>query len=191
MDGPSRPESVEYDYARVSVELDPVELNKLFRGLQNETEEMPRASLEISIGDLDNTASNPNTDLKRRSGASEKSSVSSCNGDYENCLCKDITKRNSSMGADEDSEGVKPKDLRPAASYEDLSGGCRIDPEEYIEMGKRRSTLIVESNDSTDHEVEDNGHEYFVLERVIESSEGNFLYAIFQLLILNFSFLTI
>ena len=191
MDAPSRPESVEYDYARVSVELDPVELNKLFRGLQNETEEMPRASLEISIGDLDNTASNPNTDLKRRPGVSEKSSVSSCNGDYENCLCEDITKRNSSTGADDNGEGVKPKDLRPAASYEDLSRGCRIDPEEYIEMGKRRSTLIVESNDSTDHEVEDSGHEYFVLERVIESSEGNFLYAIFQLLILNFSFLTI
>ena len=191
MDAPSRPESVEYDYARVSVELDPVELNKLFRGLQNETEEMPRASLEISIGDLDNTASNANTDLKRSSGVNEKSSASSCSGDYENCLCKDITKRNSSMGADEDSEGVKPKDLRPAASYEDLSGGCRTDPEEYIEMGKRRSTLIVESTDSADHEVEDSGHEYFVLERVIESSEGNFLYAIFQRLILNFPFLTI
>ena len=179
MDAPSRPESIEYDYARVSVELDPVELNKLFRGLQNETEEMPRTSLEISIGDLDNTASNANTDLKRSSGVSEKSSVSSCSGDYENCLCKDITKRVSSTGAYEDGVGIKPKDLRPAASYEDLSGACRADPEEYIEMGKRRSTLIVESNDSTDHEVEDSGHEYFVLERVAESGEGNFLDAIF------------
>lgn len=165
---------MEYDYARVSVELDPVELNKLFRGLQNESQEMPRASLEISIGDLDNTASTPNTDHKRSSGGSEKCSVSSCSGGYENCLCKDITKRNSSKGPDEDVEGVKPKDIRYVTSYEDLSGGCRVDPEEYIEMGKRRSTLIAESHDSTDHEVEDSGHEYFVLERVIEFSEGNF-----------------
>jgi len=176
---------MEYDYARVSVELDPVELNKLFRGFQNDTEEMPRASLEISIGDLDNTASNPNTDLKRSSGVS---GTSSCSGDYENCLCKDITKRNSSTGVDGGSEDVKPKDLLPAASYEDLSGGCRVDPEEYTEMGKRRSTLIVESTDTTDQEVEDSGHEYFVLERVIESSEGNFLYAIFQPLSLYFNF---
>lgn len=187
MDVPSRPESLEYDYARVSVELDPVELKKLFRGLQIEAEEMPRASLEISIGDLDNTASSPDTDLKQSSGVCEKSSVSSCTGDYENCLCKNITKQNCSTGADGDGEGVKPTDLRPAASYEDLSGGCHIDPEEYTEMGKRRSTLIVEGNDSTDHEVEDNGHEYFVLERVIEFSEGNFSYAIFQLLIQNFN----
>lgn len=172
VDVPSRPESLEYDYARVSVELDPVELKKLFRGLQNEAEEMPRASLEISIGDLDNTASSPDTDLKQSSGVSVKCSVSTCTGDYENCLYKNITKENCSTGTDEDGEGVKPTDLRPAASYEDLSGGCRIDPEEYTEMGKRRSTLIVEGNDSTDHEVEDNGHEYFVLERVIESTEG-------------------
>ena len=174
MDAPSRPESMEYDYARVSVELDPVELNKFFRGLQNETEEMPRAALEICIGDLDNTASNPNTDHKRSSGDSETSSVSSCSGDYENCLCKDITKQNSSTGVDEDGEDVKPRDLLPVTSYEDLSGGYRVDPEEYTEMGKRRSTLIVESNDSTDYEVEDSGHEYFVLERVVESSEGKF-----------------
>ena len=174
MDASSRPESLEYDYARVSVELDPVELNKLFRGLQNETEERPRASLEISIGDLDNTASDPNTGVKQSSAVSEKSSVSSCSGDYENCLCKDITKRNSSTDANANGEGVKANDLRPAASYEDLSGGCHIDPEEYTEMGKRRSTLIVEGIDSTDLEVEDSGHEYFVLERVIESSEGNF-----------------
>ena len=83
MDVPSRPESLEYDYARVSVELDPVELKKLFRGLQNEAEEMPRASLEISIGDLDNTASSPDTDLKQSSGVSVKCSVSTCTGDYE------------------------------------------------------------------------------------------------------------
>ena len=171
MDVPSRPESTEYDYARVSVELDPVELNKLFRGFQNDTEEMPRASLEISIGDLDNTGSDPNADQKRSSEISEKSSVSSCSGDYENCLCKNVTKRNSLTCEDDDDEGVKPKDLRLATSYEDLSGACGVDPEEYIEMGKRRSTLIVDSNDST--EVEDSGHEYFVLERVIESSEGN------------------
>ena len=173
MDAPSRPESAEYDYARVSVELDPVELNKLFRGWQSETKEMPRASLEISVGDLDITASNPNTDQKWSSGVSEKSCGSSCSGDYENCLCKNITERNSSTGADEDVEGVEPRDLRPSTSYEDLSGGCRVDPEEYFEMGKRRSTMIAESNDSTDHEVEDSGHEYFVLECVTESSEGN------------------
>jgi len=166
---------MEYDYARVSVELDPVQLNKLFRGFQNDTEEMPRASLEISIGDLDNTASNPNTDLKQSSGVSE---TSSCSGDYENCLCKDITNRNSSTGVDGGSEDVKPKDLLSATSYEDLSGGCRVDPEEYTEMEKRRSTLIVESTDTctTDQEVENNGHEYFVLERVIESSEGTYIH---------------
>lgn len=173
MDVPSRPESTEYDYARVSMELDPVELNKLFCGSQSDLEEMPRASLEICIGDLDNAVSDPNADQKRSPDIRERSSVSSCSGDYENCLCKSTTKRNSSTGADENDEGVKPKDLRPATSYEDLSGGCHVDLEEYIEMGKRRSTLIGEGNDSTDREVEDSGHEYFVLERVMESCEGN------------------
>lgn len=173
MDAPSRPESTGYDYARVSMELDPVELNKLFRVSHNETEEMPRSSMEISVGDLDNTGSNPNTDQKRISGVSEESSGFSCRGDYENCSCKNITKRNSLTGGNEADECVKPKDLRPATSYEDLSGGCRVDPEEYIEMGKRKSTLIVESNDTTDHETEDGGHEYFVLERLVESCGGN------------------
>ena len=187
MDAPSRPESTEYDYARVSTELDPVKLYKLFCGSQSDLEEMPRASLEICIGDLDspvsdpnadhigdldNAVSDPNADQKRSSAIRERSSMSSCSDDYENCLCKSSTKRNSSTGADENDEGVKPKDLGPATSYEDLSGGCHIDLEEYVEMGKRRSTLIGEGNDSSDREVEDSGHEYFVLERVMESSEG-------------------
>ncbi|KAL9959647.1 hypothetical protein ACROYT_G032987 [Oculina patagonica] len=168
----SRPESSsEYDYARVSVELDPVELNKLFRISHSETEEISsRLSMEISIGDLNNTTSNTNTDQKRHSGISKTSSTSSCSGDYENCTCKTITKGDSQSSVNRDDECVESKDLRPAASYEDLSGGCRLDPEEYVEMGKRKSMMIVESHEQS--ETEDGGHEYFVLEGLVESCEG-------------------
>lgn len=83
------------------------------------------------------------------------------------------------MGVDGDGEGVKLMDLWFVVLYEDLLGGCCIDFEEYIEMGKRRSILIVEGNDLIDYEVEDNGYEYFVFECVIGFSEGNFLYVIF------------
>lgn len=152
------------------MELDPVELNKLFRISHSETEEMPRSSMEISIGDLNNTASNTNTDQKRHSGISKTSSTSSCSGDYENCTCKTVTKRDSQSSVNRDDECVKSKDLRPATSYEDLSGGCRLYPEEYVEMGKRKSTMFVESRDPSD--TEDGGHEYFVLEGVVESCEG-------------------
>lgn len=177
MNSASRPESSsEYDYARVSVELDPVELKKLFRTSHSETDEMPRTSMEISIGDLDNTTSNTNIDQKRHSGISKTSSTSSYSSDYENCTCKSITKRDSQSSANRDDDCVNTNDLRPAVSYEDLSGDCRLDPEEYVEMGKRRSTMIAESCDPTD--TEDGGHEYFVLEGLVESCEGQCLNAI-------------
>lgn len=171
MDGESRPESTDYDYARVPVELNPVELNKLFRISDNDTEDtcIPSSSMEISVGDLNNVTSNPKMIEKRHSGVSEKSSTSSCSGDYENCTCENVEERNcADRGGD---ECVKPQGLLPAASYEDLSGGCRLDPEEYVEMGKRKSTMIVESHDDA-AEIDDGGPEYFVLEGLVESCEG-------------------
>ena len=183
MDSASRPESTEYDYARVSTELDPVDLNKLFRiSHSSETaEESPRSSMAISIGDIDNTTSNVIINQKRHLGISKSSSTSSCSGDYENCTCKNTAKRNGLLNVDKDGECEKSKDLRPAVSYEDLSGGCRLDPEDYVEMGKRKSMMIAEeSRDLT--ETEDSGHEYFVLESVVEACEGTWLNTI-----LNFS----
>lgn len=118
--------------------------------------------MKITIGDLNNTASSP------KSHISKTSSSSPCIGDNENCTCEDIEEKNCPSCAHRKDESFKSKDLRPAVSYEDLSGGC---PEEYVEMGKRKSVMIVEDHEPTGTE-EDNDHEYFVLEAVVESDEG-------------------
>ena len=143
------------------MELDPVELRKLFRISHNEDDDIPSSFMEITIGDLNNTASGPKSHVS-------KTSSSPCSGDYENCTCEDIKEKNCPSCAHRNDESFKSKDLRPAVSYEDLSGGC---PEEYVEMGKIKSVMIVEDHEPTKTE-EDNDHEYFVLEAVVESDEG-------------------
>ena len=155
------------------MELDPVEMRKLFRISHSEDDDIPSSFMEITIGDLNNTATSP------KSHVSKTSSSSPCSGDYENCTCEDIEEKNCPSCAHRNNESFKSKDLRPAVSYEDLSGGC---PEEYIEMGKRKSVMIMDDHEPTETE-EDNGHEYFVLEAVVESDEGRifclFVYFLF------------
>lgn len=53
---------------------------------------------------------------------------------------------------------------REEASYENVSGSP---PEEYEEMGKRRSFMMMEDHEPAETE-EDNGHEYYVFKAVAE-----------------------
>ena len=117
--------------------------------------------MEITIGDLSNTASTTKILV------SESSSSQSFKGDHETFTCEDVEVRKNDCCV-HGNEGLKPQVLRPAASYEDLSGR-RV--EEYEEMGKRRSVLMVEDHEPVEIE-EDNGHEYYVLEPVVECDEG-------------------
>ena len=154
-------EDFEYDYARV--EVDPVELRNLFRISHSDdtVDNTPNTCMEITIGDLSNTASIPKTIV------SESSPSQSCRDDSDSFTCEDVVKRKSDCCV-HGNEWLKPQNLHPAASYEDLSGGR---PEEYEEMGKRRSVMTVEDNEPTEIE-DDNGHEYYVLEAVDECDEG-------------------
>lgn len=154
-------EDFEYDYARV--EVDPVELRNLFRISHSDdtVDNTPNTCMEVTIGDLSNTASIPKTIV------SESSPSQSCRDDSDSFTCEDVVKRKSDCCV-HGNEWLKPQNLHPAASYEDLSGGR---PEEYEEMGKRRSVMTVEDNEPTEIE-NDNGHEYYVLEAVDECDEG-------------------
>lgn len=154
-------EDFEYDYARV--EVDPVELRNLFRISHSDdtVDNTPNTCMEVTIGDLSNTASIPKTIV------SESSPSQSCRDDSDSFTCEDVVKRKSDCCV-HGNEWLKPQNLHPAASYEDLSGGR---PEEYEEMGKRRSMMTVEDNEPTEIE-DDNGHEYYVLEAVDECDEG-------------------
>lgn len=184
MDGVPRPESTaDYEYT------DPLELSRLFRLSHSGSENV---SMEITIGDLDDGASNPQQQQENCDG--ERESVSSPNdGRYENV--EDIGVNNRLTRTAKSVESLGPKGLSSATSYENLSvgrldrlskGGCLdqlssrcLDPEEYVEMGKRRSMLSIEGADSSSsygfEKIEEEGHEYFVLEGV-ETSEGELFF---------------
>ena len=181
MDGVPRPESTaDYEYT------DPLELSRLFRLSHSGSENV---SMEITSGDLDDGASNPPQQQENCDG--ERESVSSPNdGRYENV--EDIGVNNRLTRTAKSVESLGPKSLSSATSYENLSvgrldrlskggldqlsSGC-LDPEEYVEMGKRRSILSTEGADLSGccgfDKIEEESHEYFVLEGV-ETSEGEF-----------------
>ena len=171
MEGIPMPQSTaEYDYA------DPIELKKFFRISRSESKQ---TTVEISIGDLGKEASNQQIQQRQDNCVRVPDSVS-----YENVENSDMGE-NFSVAITSDN-GLKADCLSSVTSYEDLPKGCLgdlpeepcLDPEEYIEMGKRRSVLIVEdSGPSGCHgfdKIEEEDPEYYVLEGM-ETSEGESL----------------
>ena len=173
MEGVARPESTsEYDYA------DPVELNKLFRLSRSKSQQ---ATMEISIGDLGDTASNHDQQQQENcAGVQTSVCASDAGGNYENV--EDIDLGDNFCTAIRIHKGLNADGLSSTTSYEDSSAKCSVrssgelvDPEEYVEMGKRRSLLIMENSDSSNcngfAKIEEEGPEYFVLEG-LETDEG-------------------
>ncbi|XP_022778199.1 uncharacterized protein LOC111319724, partial [Stylophora pistillata] len=154
-------EDFEYDYARV--EIDPVKMRNIFRilGGNDAVDNIPNTCMEITIGDLSNTAFTPKPIVRKSSPSL------SCRSDCDTCTYEIVAERKSGCCL-RGNECLKPQNLRPPASYESLSGSR---PEEYEEMGKRRSVMMVEDHESAEIE-EDNGHEYYVFKAVAESDEG-------------------
>ena len=175
MEGIPMPQSTaEYDYA------DPIELNRFFRISRSESKQ---TTVEISIGDLGEAASNQQIQQKQQrqdNCVRVQDSVS-----YENVENSDMGE-NLSVASTSDN-GLKADGLSSVTSYEDLPEDCLgdlpgepcLDPEEYVEMGKRRSVLIVEdSGPSRCHgfdKIEEEDPEYYVLEGM-ETSEGESLF---------------
>ena len=169
MEGIPMPQSTaEYDYA------DPIELNKFFRISRSESKQ---TTVEISIGDLGEAASNQQ--IQQQQQRQENCVRVQNSVPYENV-------ENSDMGENFSVAITSDNGLKTATSYEDLPEGCLgdlpgetcLDPEEYVEMGKRRSVLIVaDSGPSGCHgfdKIEEEDPEYYVLEDM-ETSEGESL----------------
>ena len=154
-------EDFEYDYARV--EIDPVKMRNIFRilGSNDAVDSIPNTCMEITIGDLSNTAYTPKPIVRKLSPSR------SCRSDCDSCTYEIVAERKSGCCL-HGNECLKPQNLRPPASYESLSGSR---PEEYEEMGRRRSVMRVEDHESAEIE-EDNGHEYYVFKAVAERDEG-------------------
>lgn len=175
MEGVARPESTsEYDYAN------PVELNKLFRLSRSRSQQ---ATIEISIGDLGDTTSNHDQQQQQENCAEVQTpECASDAGDtnYENV--DDIDLGENFCTAIRIHQGLNADGLSSTTSHGDFSAKCSVrssggfvDPEEYEEMGKRKSLLMVENSDSCDcngfAKIEEEEPEYFVLEAQ-ETSEG-------------------
>lgn len=174
MEGVARPESTsEYDYAN------PVELNKLFRLSRSKSQQ---ATIEISIGDLGDTTSNHDQQQQENCAEVQTPECASDAGDnnYENV--DDIDLGENFCTAIRIHQGLNADGLSSTTSHGDLSAKCSVrssgelvDPEEYVEMGKRKSLLMVENSDSCDcnglKKIEEEEPEYFVLEAQ-ETSEG-------------------
>ena len=190
MEGAPCPEStVDYDYA------DPLELNKLFRISHSESEHVKE--MKISLGDLGDVASEPPPPPPQQQQQQEncggvRASVSSNDSNYEDAENIDVRNSFSMARAVTNDECPGANCFSSAPSYENVPGGCldhlsregsnhspggTLDCEEYVEMGKRRSMMIVESPDPSGchgfEKIEEEGHEYFVLEGM-GTSEGEF-----------------
>lgn len=167
MDELARTESTaEYDYA------DPVGLNKFSRLKRSQSEP---TTLEISIGDLNETTQNQQQEELQQ-------------GDYE---CIDLSINNSLTNGgyenvDIDNKSSYATRKQPQIENDEASNGSQtcltgeyIDPEEYMEMAKRRSLITMDNQiqyelspcqsfDKIDEEPE-----YYVLE-CAETDGGEF-----------------
>lgn len=117
--------------------------------------------MEIMIGDLSNIV------FIIKIFVSELLFFQLFKGDYEIFMCENVEVRKNDCCV-YGNEGLKLQILCLVVFYEDLLGCC---VEEYEEMGKRRSVLMVEDYELVEIE-EDNGYEYYVFEFVVECDEG-------------------
>lgn len=175
-DGFSRTASTaEYDYA------DPVVLNKLFRLQRSQSE---RTTLEISIGDLNETMQSQQQQ-EQQQGDYEcidfSTNKSLTDGGYENIENYDIenkssdaTRKQRQLEADEASSRATTNDSQVFLT------GEYIYPEEYMEMGKRRTLVMVDNQIQSElspcqsfDKIDEEEPEYYVLE-CAETDGGEF-----------------
>ena len=186
MEGASPPERIyEYDYT------EPLQPNTLFRFSHGDTEQV---IVQVSIGDLsDVTLSEHQLQQQQQQQQPYDQVITSLANTDENY--EDIENLNVKNGLPTDGNDVAhcgSEFKSPSAgSYENLSGeneghmsGRRTDPEEYVEMGKRRSVLVSNYADQTVcsgfPNIDEEGPEYQVLEE-LETSESKSFELIFFL----------
>lgn len=186
MKGASPPERIyEYDYA------EPLQPNTLSRISHGDTEQV---IVQVSIGDLsDVTLSEHQLQQQQRQPYDQViTSVANTDENYE-----DIEDLNVKNGLPTEGKNVAPCGSEykspSAGSYENLSGeneghlsGRRTDPEEYVEMGKRRSVLVLDYADQSGcsgfPDIDEEGPEYHVLEELETSESKSFELIFFSIL---------
>jgi len=184
MEGASPPERIyEYDYT------EPLQPNTLFRISHGDTEQV---IVQVSIGDLtDVTLSGHQLQQQQRQPYDQvRTSLDNTDENYEDI--ENLNVKNGFLTEGNDVRHSCSEYKSPSAeSYENLSAeneghlsGRRTDPEEYVEMGKRRSVLVSEYADQSGYSgfpnIDEEGPEYHVLEE-IETSESKSFELIFFL----------
>lgn len=175
MEGASPPERIyEYDYT------EPLQPDTLFRISHGDTEQV---IVQVSIGDLSDVALSEHQLQQQQRQPYDQVITSLANTDenYE-----DIENLNVKNGLPTEGKNVghcgSQYKSQSAGSYENLSreneghlSGRRTDPEEYVEMGKRKSALVSDYTDQSGcsgfPNIDEEGPEYHVLEE-LETSES-------------------
>ena len=182
MEGASPPERIyEYDYT------EPLQPNTLFRISHGDTEQV---IVQVSIGDLSDVALSEHQLQQQQRQPYDQVITSLANTDenYEDIENLNVKNGLPTDGNDVGHSGSEYKSPS-AGSYENLSGeseghlsGRRTDPEEYVEMGKRRSVLVSDYADQSGcsgfPNIDEEGPEYQVLEE-LETSESKSFELIF------------
>ncbi|XP_073229588.1 uncharacterized protein [Porites lutea] len=175
MEGASPPERIyEYDYT------EPLQPNTLFRISHGDTEQV---IVQVSIGDLSDVALSEHQLQQQQRQPYDQVITSLANTDenYEDIENMNVKNSLPTEGNDVGHGGSEYKSLS-AGCYENLSGeneghlsGRRTDPEEYVEMGERRSVLVSDYADQSGcsgfPNIDEEGPEYHVLEE-LETSEN-------------------
>lgn len=174
MEGASPPERIyEYDYT------EPFQPNTLFRISHGHTEQV---IVQVSIGDLSDVALSEQLQQRQRQPYDQViTSLANTDENYEDIENVNVKNSLPTEGNDVGHGGSAYKSPS-AESYENLSAeneghlsGRRTDPEEYVEMGKRRSVLVSDYADQSGcsgfPSIDEEGPEYHVLEE-LETSES-------------------
>lgn len=184
MEGASPPERIyEYDYT------EPLQPNTLFRISHGDTEQV---IVQVSICDLSDVALSEHQLQQQQRQPYDQVITSLANTDenYEDIENMNVKNSLPTEGNDVGHGGSEYKSLS-AGCYENLSGeneghlsGRRTDPEEYVEMGERRSVLVSDYADQSScsgfPNIDEEGPEYHVLEE-LETSESKSFELIFFL----------
>ena len=182
MEGASPPERIyEYDYT------EPLQPNTLFRISHGDTEQV---IVQVSICDLSDVALSEHQLQQQQRQPYDQVITSLANTDenYEDIENMNVKNSLPTEGNDVGHGGSEYKSLS-AGCYENLSGeneghlsGRRTDPEEYVEMGERRSVLVSDYADQSGcsgfPNIDEEGPEYHVLEE-LETSESKSFELIF------------
>lgn len=182
MEGASPPERIyEYDYT------EPLQPNTLFRISHGDTEQV---IVQVSIGDLSDVALSEHQLQQQQRQPYDQVITSLANTDenYEDIETLNVKNGLPTDGNDVGHGGSENKSPS-TESYENLSTeneghlcGRRADPEEYVEMGKRRSVLVSDYADQSGCSgfptIDEEGPEYHVLEE-LETSESKSFELIF------------